>query len=254
MEAIILAGGLGTRLRSVIGEALPKCMAPVAGVPFLQHLLRYLEEQGATRVILSLGHGHRHILDWLDAERRTRLEVLWVIEEEPLGTGGGIRLALEAAREEVVFILNGDTFFDVPLASLGALLRENSTAETALALKPMRDYDRYGTVVLEETTRVVNRFEEKAPRAEGLINGGAYAVRRETFLAHPFPQKFSFEKEYLEAVVETGVLRGLPCGGYFIDIGIPGDYERAQTELGEMREARSKNAEKAERNNNHERS
>lgn len=230
MEVIILAGGLGTRLRSVIGEAVPKCMAPVAGQPLLYHLFQYLESEGCTRVILSLGHGHRHILEWMAAESPTQMVVDHVIEEEPLGTGGGIRLAMSAVREEHVFVLNGDTFFDVRLAALRRFAEE-SGAETTLALKSMQHFERYGTVEVEASTGRILRFEEKSPREAGLINGGVYCIHREEFLALALPQKFSFEKDYLQASVQEGRFFGQSSDGYFIDIGIPEDYARAQTDF-----------------------
>ena len=232
MEAIILAGGLGTRLRSVIGEALPKCMAEVAGRPFLHHLFQYLERQGCTRIILSLGHGHAHILDWLERETPTHIKVAHVIEREPLGTGGGIRLAAEKASEEYTFVLNGDTAFDLRLDALKSFAVEKE-AETALALKPMRDFERYGTVEVEKQTGRILRFAEKQPCAEGLINGGIYCIHRQQFLARPLPQKFSFEKDYLETFVNEGRFFGQASDGYFIDIGIPQDYARAQVDFRE---------------------
>lgn len=230
MEAIILAGGLGTRLRSVIGDALPKCMAQVADKPFLHHLFQYLERESCTRIILSLGHGHAHILDWLERESPTSINVSHVIEHEPLGTGGGIRLAMEAAQEERVFVLNGDTAFEVRLASLKSFA-EAADAETALALKSMRDFERYGTVEIEKGTNRILRFAEKQPRAEGLINGGIYCIHRERFLSRALPQKFSFEKDYLERFVQEGAFFGQASDGYFIDIGIPEDYDRAQSDF-----------------------
>ena len=235
MEAIILAGGLGTRLRSVIGDALPKCMAEVAGRPFLHYLIQYLEREGCTRAILSLGHGHSYILDWLEREAPAGMEVGHVIELQPLGTGGGIRLAMCEAREEYVFVLNGDTAFEVQLASLKSFA-ERTAAETTLALKQMQAFDRYGTVKIEHSTGRILRFAEKQQRAEGLINGGIYCIHRERFLSRPLPEKFSFEKEYLEAFVDEGCYFGLPSDSYFIDIGIPEDYERAQTDFAGSRE------------------
>jgi D-glycero-alpha-D-manno-heptose 1-phosphate guanylyltransferase len=230
MEAIILAGGLGTRLRSVIGKALPKCMAMVAGRPFLHHLFQYLEREGCEHIILSLGHGHSHILDWLEKEQPTRIPVDHVIEQEPLGTGGGIRLALEGAAAEHVMVLNGDTTFEVQLRTL-LNFAKTTGAETALALKAMRHFERYGIVEVEGQLGRITGFEEKRPREAGLINGGVYCIHRNRFLARTFPEKFSFEKDYLEAIVEEGVLYGQTSDGYFIDIGIPEDYERAQQDF-----------------------
>jgi len=228
MECIVLAGGLGTRLRGVIGEQ-PKCMAPVNGQPFLHYLLKYLEAQGCTKVILSLGYRHEVVIDWLK-EQSFPFAIDWVIEQEPLGTGGGIKLALMAATEETVFILNGDTFFDVSLSSMEAFHQQQpSDLEATIALKEMRDFERYGTVSV--TGIIITAFEEKQARAHGLINGGVYLVNRASFLTRPFPEKFSFEKDYLEAFVNQQQFSGYACNGYFIDIGVPEDYDKAQEDF-----------------------
>lgn len=226
-ECIILAGGLGTRLRGVIGE-MPKCMARVGGQPFLYWLFRYLQKEGCTRCVLSLGYRHEVVLDWL-REQTPPFEVDYVLEHEPLGTGGGMALALQQCREEHVFGVNGDTLFDV---SLDEILRvhQAAEAETTLALKRMTGFDRYGTVQVNDRN-VITAFEEKQSCAEGLINGGVYVVARVPFLSRNFPEKFSFEKDYLEPVVGQGILSAAVAGGYFIDIGIPADYERAQAEV-----------------------
>lgn len=226
VEAIILAGGLGTRLRGVIGADTPKCMAPVVGKPFLHYLLSYAAREGVDRVVLSLGHKSEAVLGWLH-EHSFSLQIDWVTEPEPLGTGGGIRLALEACRAEDVFVLNGDTMFDIALQS-GLLQRHRqSGAETTIALKALRNFERYGTVARDASGRIV-AFQEKAPRAEGYINGGVYCIRRERFLQRGFPEQFSFEKDYLERFVGEGKFCGYESGRYFIDIGVPDDYEQAQ--------------------------
>lgn len=226
-ECIVLAGGLGTRLRGVIGE-MPKCMAPVGGQPFLYWLFRYLQKEGCTRCILSLGYQHQMVLEWLKKETFP-FEVDYVLEQEPLGTGGGLVLALQQCREAHVFVVNGDTLFD---ASLEGLLKVHSAtdAETTLALKPMTDFDRYGTVQTDGKGWIT-AFEEKQPRSAGWINGGIYVIARGRFLSRNFEDRFSLEKEYLEPVVGQGVLAAAVAEGYFIDIGIPADYERAQTEV-----------------------
>lgn len=286
MEAIILAGGLGTRLRSSVAD-LPKCLAPIrflsSGVaegccskesgrltsvkegrwerkpgqivtivpdfgtlgefqPFLFFLLEELARQGVTRVILSVGYMREKVMEYVEGQAWP-FEVVWAVEEEPLGTGGGIRLALTMAREERVLVLNGDTFFHVPeMAELLAV-----EAPIAMALKPMRDFDRYGTVSVipnapsavipngREGSVTVTAFREKKPCAEGLINGGVYALDRTLFAGLDLPAKFSFEEAVLEPFAKAGKVAGMVCDGYFIDIGIPSDYERAQQELPELR-------------------
>jgi len=226
MECIILAGGLGTRLSSVVSD-VPKCMAPVAGVPFLEHVLRYLEAQFADHVILSLGYKSEAVIEYLRQKAFT-FKVSWVLEAEPLGTGGGIRRALMKSKEQQVFILNGDTFFEVDLSAMGAAL--DPGAKALLALKPMKAYDRYGSVRLGEDNRVI-AFEEKQYRDEGLINGGICLLNKARENLSAFPEKFSFEKEFLEPEAARGGLQGFVSDTYFIDIGIPEDYHRAQTDF-----------------------
>lgn len=229
IEAIILAGGLGTRLRDVIGEETPKCMAQVAGQPFLHYLLQYAAQQGVQRVVLSLGHKSHAVTGWLRTQHFP-LEIKWVIEQEPLGTGGGIQLALKACKTENIIVLNGDTMFNIPLRS--GLLQQHILrhSETTIALKALENFERYGTVEQNEEG-VITAFQEKAPREQGLINGGIYCINRTVFLNRDLPEKFSFEKDYLERFVGEGKFYGYQDSGYFIDIGVPQDYERAQSDF-----------------------
>jgi len=143
-----------------------------------------------------------------------------------LGTGGGIRLALSKCRGNQVFVLNGDTFYNVDLEAL------TFTAPVTLALKPMRDFDRYGAVDWDGD--LVDAFHEKAYCAEGLINGGVYAIDRSQLDMGLFPKTFSFEREVLEPLAGYGLVAGVVEDGYFIDIGVPDDYARAQRELPEI--------------------
>ena len=225
MECVVLAGGMGTRLRSVVAE-LPKCLAPVAGRPFLAWLLDDLREAGFNHVILSLGYRHEAVEDWV-ATLPDRDTITCVVEKEPLGTGGGVRLALEQAQEEQVFVLNGDTYFGVDFRAMQSFHRESGATAT-LALKPMRDFDRYGEVVCDEDGRI-SAFREKQPCGAGLINGGIYLLRRDALRA--MPERFSLEKEYFEPLAAAGALAGFRSDGYFIDIGIPEDFARAQRDF-----------------------
>jgi D-glycero-alpha-D-manno-heptose 1-phosphate guanylyltransferase len=224
-QAIILAGGLGTRLRSVVNE-LPKCMAPVAGRPFLFYVINELRLQGVTDFIFSLGYKHEVIEEYLQSSFST-LRYQVVIENEPLGTGGAIQLACKKASAENVVVTNGDTLFKIDLSALLAF-HEQQKADCTLALKPMQDFDRYGVVELDTDQRIT-AFKEKQFYSSGLINGGTYVLNTKAFLAHAFPEKFSFEKDYLET--RKGKLVGLVQDSYFIDIGIPEDYNRAKEEL-----------------------
>lgn len=228
-DAIILAGGLGTRLRSVVSE-VPKCMAPVAGKPFLKYLLDWLAGQDTGRVILSVGYLHEVIVNWIGEHRSEwPFEICFAIEHEPLGTGGGIRLALQQANSDSVLILNGDTFFDIDFQALRHALLQRGKPLT-LALKPMEDFDRYGTVeCLPDGTLL--RFNEKKPCRKGLINGGIYLMEKNAPVFDGLPERFSFEKDVLEPLCAKGLLDGYPFDGYFIDIGVPDDYRRAEVSL-----------------------
>lgn len=223
MECIVLAGGLGTRLQGVIG-AYPKCMAPVNGKPFLAYLFDYLEQQKCTRAILSLGYKHRIVTDWLE-DQFLGFEVDCVIEDEPLGTGGGILACMDVAETDDVAVVNGDTLFKVDLAKQLAFHKRNDSL-TTLALKKMHQFDRYGTVNIGDNG-LITSFEDKRYREDGLINGGAYFINREGFLAKKLPEKFSFEKDYLEKFIPEKKFYGFESDAYFIDIGIPEDYTKA---------------------------
>ena len=227
MECVILAGGLGTRLRDTIGD-YPKCMAPVNGKPFLHYLFVYLQEQGCRRVILSLGYKFEVITDWL-RQHSWPFEISYVIENEPRGTGGGILLAMKEAHNENVAVLNGDTMFRVDLRDFFDF-HDYMEAGTSLALKRMENFDRYG-VVNEDSKHHALSFEEKQRRDSGLINGGVYIVNRKHLLDKDLPTKFSFEKDYLEAFVDEREFFAYKSEAYFIDIGIPEDYNKAQVDF-----------------------
>lgn len=224
-DVIILAGGLGTRLRSVVAD-VPKPMAPVAGRPFLDLILEKLPLANVATIILSVGHKHEVIKEhYGDVYFDT--PVRYAVEEEPLGTGGGIKLALQMAKQDHTLIVNGDTLFDIDYEQFWQS-HYYAGNDLTLALKQMDHPDRYGTVLLDQH-RVV-RFQEKTPGLKyGLINGGIYWVRTDIVEEFPSSEKFSFEQDFLEKKVND-----LNMGGYidtagFIDIGIPEDYERAQT-------------------------
>jgi D-glycero-alpha-D-manno-heptose 1-phosphate guanylyltransferase len=227
-EAIILAGGLGTRLQSVVSD-VPKCMAPINGVPFLKFIIDDLKKQGITRFIFSLGYKSESIIDFVE-EKYAQLEKVYVIEKEPLGTGGAIKASCKKVNGKTVLVLNGDTLFTVNLKMLETFHTTQQHACT-LALKPMTDFSRYG-VVETDNNNAVMAFHEKKFCAKGLINGGVYALDAKLFLQEPLPEIFSFEKDYLEANIGNHKLYGIAFDSYFIDIGIPEDYERANKELG----------------------
>lgn len=231
MDAIVLAGGLGTRLRSVVSE-VPKCMAPVAGKPFLWYLLTYLARYPEIdRVVLSVGYLREVIFEWVKSvDEQFPFQIDYAIEETPLGTGGGIRLALSKCLSDDVLVLNGDTMFDVDLRQLIESHAQQPEAAVTLSLRPMQQFDRYGRVSMDDS-HVITGFHEKQFCEDGLINGGVYLVRRSRLDLSALPERFSFEKEVFEPHVKERDLYGYVSEGYFIDIGIPEDYQRAQFEF-----------------------
>ena len=226
-EAIILAGGLGTRLRDAVPD-LPKCMAPVNGIPFIAYVIRYLANLGIEHFIFSLGYRSEAFTQFL-AETLPDKNYTVIIEDEPLGTGGAIRLACSAAKDSNVLVVNGDSIFKNDL-SAQATLHLSKKADCTLALKPMEHFDRYGAVELNNDNSIA-LFKEKQLVEKGLINGGVYIINVASFLQEQLPEKFSFETEYLQKFYTTRTIVGISQDGYFIDIGIPEDYLRAQTEL-----------------------
>lgn len=226
-ECIILAGGLGTRLQSVVSD-VPKCMAPVASAPFLSHIFDYLEEEKFQHIILSLGYKSEAIIDWLKTQDRS-FDISYVIESKALGTGGAIKFAFTKAKTDKAIVLNGDTFFNLDSNILyEAHLRLN--AEITLALKPMKDFDRYGSVEIDADNRIL-KFREKQHLQEGLINGGVYLINKNIFSNLKLPEVFSFEKEILEAKTSELNIYGFPFNNYFIDIGIPSDFDKANIDF-----------------------
>ncbi|MEN9918480.1 MAG: hypothetical protein RL662_916 [Bacteroidota bacterium] len=225
-EAIILAGGLGTRLQSVVNDR-PKCMATVAQEPFLKYIFDYLHKANFTHVILALGYKSEFVLDWLSKVSYT-FEVSYVIEEEPLGTGGAIKYAFEKSKSTYAFVFNGDTFFDIDTCGLEKFHTETKS-DITLALKPKTDFDRYGSVDIDGTSRIT-RFNEKQYQHKGLINGGVYLINKSIFNSN-LPTKFSFEKDILEHKIEALNIYGFIQDSYFIDIGIPSDYDKANIDF-----------------------
>ena len=227
MEAIVLAGGLGTRLRSCIND-IPKPMAQVNGKPFLFYLLNYLKHQNIDRVILSVGYKHKIISDYF-GDTFLDMSLIYSVENTPLGTGGAISLALKKCNDKNIFILNGDTYFPVSFSKLKE--KQNQIgAEITIALKQMKNADRYGIVSMGKNS-VITSFSEKINSKNILINGGVSILNKEKFEKRTFTEKFSFEKEYLEKIVKQKCIIGISFDSYFLDIGVPESYMKAQIDF-----------------------
>lgn len=226
MQALILAGGLGTRLKTVVADK-PKALSPIGEKPFLYYVIDYLEKQGVTHITFSLGYLAEQIVQYLQIHH-PELQYNYYIEEKPLGTGGAIKKCIDLISESDFLMVNADTFFDIPLQQMFEFHNKNN-ADCTIALKQMKNFDRYGTVELDEEKDIV-MFKEKQPKQEGLINGGFVFVNKNTFLqcTQNLPNVFSFEKDFLEKNLLNIKVKGFISNGYFIDIGIPEDYLVAQ--------------------------
>ena len=223
MEAIVLAGGLGTRLRGVVDD-IPKPMAPVHGRPFLAFVLDQLVDSGFHTVILATGYRHEAIRSHFGAAYRG-LALVYSVESEPLGTGGAIRLACSHAQARDVFVLNGDTYLALDYrAMMDAHVRAH--AQLSLAVCEVPDVARYG--VLDVTAGIVCGFREKGRAGAGLINGGTYVLGGALRDRMPKRAAFSFEHDLLAPEVRAIAPLAFPATGLFIDIGVPEDYAKAQ--------------------------
>lgn len=222
MKAIILAGGLGTRLRGTVSD-LPKPMAPVAGKPFLEYLILQLTKAGIRDIILSVGYKREAVISYFSDGKIWGARIEYAEEMEPLGTGGGVRQALSHIEGENFLVMNGDSYLDVDLGELIRFHRIRGAVLT-MALAKCDDASRYGKVEIDEQGEVV-RFVEKGAKGAGLVNGGVYAVNK--VLRGYLPEgKSSLEHDVFPRFVGAG-LYGMAADGFFIDIGIPEDYEFA---------------------------
>ena len=226
-EAIILAGGFGTRLSHVVSD-VPKPMAPVYGKPFLTYLIDRLIDAGIRRVILATGYKHECIESYFGTSYRG-IEIVYSQETTPLFTGGALLQAAQKIQSEDFVVLNGDTLFDIDLQKLYDFHVQNH-ANLTIALRQVADTSRYGSVTCTNDNIVA--FKEKAESiGAGDINGGIYAINREWLMNQNLPTKFSFEKELMQPLAGDPSFYGLRFNNYFIDIGVPEDYYRAQEEF-----------------------
>lgn len=230
MEAIILAGGFGTRLRSVVSD-VPKPMAPIAGRPFLEWLLDYLTPFGFDHVVLSVGYLHE-VIEQHFGNRYRDIRLSYAVENEPLGTGGGILNALSCCQGDDVVVLNGDTLFRIDYNLLRDFYLHHDT-RLAVVLRQVEDTSRYGAVSTDCCDRIT-RFAEKADsQGFGNINGGIYLLNRTLFEGFRVGDSFSFERDIMQRRYENEPFYAYTAGDYFIDIGVPDDYRRLDKELSE---------------------
>jgi NDP-sugar pyrophosphorylase family protein len=230
LEVLVLAGGQGTRLHSVLGEKA-KVLAQVAGKPFLSHLLSRLEAQGIQKVVLALGCFHQEVLNYLENQFFEGLQIIPVVEDKPLGTAGAIRNALEVLKSDPVFVVNGDTYAEVPLESLLAFHQEHGAAVT-IAAAYRKHIERYGSVATDDAGQVL-RFIEKGHNESGHVSAGIYVISRQVIQIIPPNRTVSWERDTLPSLVGQGLFAW--CGPFrFLDIGTPASYQRAAKFLGKQ--------------------
>jgi len=227
--AIILAGGMGTRLRSVVAD-VPKPMAPVQGKPFLEHLLSYYRSQGITRFILSVGH-LAHIIQNHFGHQWHDCAVEYSVETAPLGTGGGILQASTflTPNDQTCLAINGDTFFAIDLTKL-TTFHQAKDAGITLSAFTSSDVARYMGMAIDAHDRITE-LNIKLQSGECLVNGGAYLIKQsllKSLTKKPIEPQ-SWENDTLPKLLAQEVpLYAHAINADFIDIGIPADYERAQ--------------------------
>lgn len=224
-EAIVLAGGMGSRLRETVPDR-PKPMAIVAGRPFLEILIRSLATKGVSRVVLSLGFMAEKIINHF-GNHFAGVEIEYVVEERPLGTGGAVRLAMTKCHQESFFVLNGDTFLDLDLENVNIFWKKNRNL--IIVARQVSDTSRYGRLLVEDG--LVKGFSEKGIPGPGLINAGCYVFTQGQLNEYELNESFSLESDYLNTAVHNLPVDVYVTNGHFIDIGVPEDYHRAQLEF-----------------------
>jgi D-glycero-alpha-D-manno-heptose 1-phosphate guanylyltransferase len=223
MEAIVLAGGLGTRLREIVADR-PKAMAPVNGRPFLAYLLDGLINARFDKAILAVGYLSEKIREHFGHRYRS-LPLCYAVETEPLGTGGAIKHAMAHVSTSTVFVANGDTYLEL---DYGAMLADHQRSRSSLtvAVQTVSEAGRYGALDIDAGH--IRGFLEKGRAGPGSINAGVYLLSRDLLDRYPFPAAFSFESDLLMVHVKEIAPLAFQTQGIFIDIGVPEDYARAQ--------------------------
>jgi D-glycero-alpha-D-manno-heptose 1-phosphate guanylyltransferase len=243
VQAVILCGGLGTRLRGVL-PGVPKALAPIAGRPFLDYVLEFLASAGVTDVVLCIGVLGEAISEYCRSRKVDTLTLTISREREPLGTGGALKHAEQFIHADPFLMMNGDTFLELPLM---AMIEQHRKCEATItmATTTVSDARRYGTVVMDGRGWVTAFEENQAgqdlpgsisadtsePAFRQKINAGCYAIQRGVLKHIPVaPPAVSFETDVLPGFVMKG-LHGYSTDGFFIDIGVPEDFARAQAAM-----------------------
>jgi NDP-sugar pyrophosphorylase family protein len=230
IPAIVLAGGLGLRIRPEFAEG-PKCLAPVVGEPFLRYVIESLRSEGVREVVLATGHQGQQIHSWLSANRWPGLNIRCVQEARPLGTAGALRHAALSHISARYFVINGDSILKVSLREF-LDFHVAKAAVVSLALARVDDTGRYGTVELGGDDKILAFLEKSlgSSISGGLINGGVYLFDHDIVQRIPPNRPCSLEHDIFPQLLARPFF-GFSRTGYFLDIGIPADYRKAQVEI-----------------------
>jgi len=230
-EMLVLAGGFGTRLKSVVSD-VPKPMAPVSGRPFLEYLLDYWVDQGVRRFVLSVGYKGDSIKEHFGTCYRNT-EVSYVHESSPLGTGGAIRMALQQIHwnGDHILLANGDTWFEGDLTALAHAASQHNKPVT-IALKAIEFNNRYGGVTIDDSGLITAFGVESQKKC--LINAGCYLLDIQALSGalRAYPEQFSFEEDMLKPLAAQKQVASSIQNNVFLDIGIPADYQKAAEIIG----------------------
>ena len=228
-DAIILAGGLGTRLRTSVSD-LPKALAPVNGKPFLDFVLHSLDQSDCVEnVVIAVGFMADKIINRYENVKNYGFNITFSVEKELMGTGGAIKKALKLTNSNDILVLNGDSYVDIDMQSFFTM-HKSKNAQITIAIKEVENANRYGKVnILEDG--LITSFEEKVlNQSSGYINAGVYLFKRELFDSVEENKILSLEKDLLPTMIKSNAY-GFICKGKFIDIGIPETFEIASTYL-----------------------
>ena len=228
MEALVLSGGIGSRLQPLLGDC-PKALAPLGGRPFLDYLLLQLKRHGVAEVILCLGYGVEAIVDHVARHPVPGLRVRCSVEPEPLGTAGALKWAEPMLTGSEWLVMNGDSLFAIDLQALVCFHHDRAAVAT-LALAQVEDAERFGSVEVD-ARGAVQRFLEKGRRGPGCISGGLYVLSRAALAQIPVGRSVSLEYEVFPRLIGAGLF-GMPCQGSFADIGVPDAYRRVAADAG----------------------
>ena len=221
IEAIVLAGGFGTRLREAVSD-VPKPMAPINGRPFLAYLLENLAKNGIQKVILAVGYKYEKIIEYF-GNSFNEMSLVYSIEAFPLGTGGAVKRALELTTQDHVYVLNGDTFFEFDIRSLET--HWSSVKSSVIVGAQVEDTSRYGNILVDSNSKKIYGFAEKGESGPGLINAGCYLISVEEFKNSNFQDNFSIEFDYFPQAIKMYDIYCIETSKYFIDIGTPTSYK-----------------------------